>query len=229
MKSGAQQQHRPGGVEVVEDLRIPRAAGLVRRIAVVGREVAQRQHGGVDAVAAAAGGLEVEAALDRLQADRGVGDDEQVARAAQSVDGVAQEALDVLAIDAAPHEDAGAGADARGLALGRRQLVEPAQEVVGLILEGAHPRGADVEQVLRVGGGVGEALAEPAALLDEIDPLAGSAVPEQMDGGESTAEACADDGDPAGAVGGGAVGCRCGPGIDGAWCARRLPHGGSSR
>ena len=49
----------------------------------------------------------------------------------------------------------------------------------------------------RIVGAVGKAGTHAVAALDEIDPLARLAAPEQMNGGHDAAEAGADHGDPA--------------------------------
>ena len=54
-----------------------------------------------------------------------------------------------------------------------------------------------VDQMARMVGAVGEARADPAAALDQIDPLARLAAPKQMDGRHDAAEAGADHDDAA--------------------------------
>ena len=83
------------------------------------------------------------------------------------------------------------------------QPLEPADEMVRLVGERAHVLRAHVDEVARIVGAVGEARADPVAALDQIDPLARIAAPEQVDRGHDAAEAGADHGDPA------AFACHC--------------------
>ena len=81
--------------------------------------------------------------------------------------------------------------------------LKPADEMVRLVRKRAHVLRADIDQMARIVGAVGEARADPAAALDEVDPLARLAAPQQVDRGHDPAEAGADHGDPA------AFACHC--------------------
>ena len=122
---------------------------------------------------------------------------DEIVGAVLAGDRLAQQLLNVGAEHRPAHEGAGDGALAGLRALLRREPAQPAQEMVGLVREGAHVLGADIDQMARVEGAVGEAGADAVAALDEIDALARPAAPEQMDGGHDAAEAGADHGDPA--------------------------------
>ena len=109
--------------------------------------------------------------------------------------------LDVGAIDLAAHEGAGEAALARGLPLRLRQRCQPAHEMIGLVGERAHVLDAHVQQMARVLGRVGSALAQSRRPLDQVDPIVPGAAPQQMQGHEHAAEPGPDHGDPAAVIG----------------------------
>ena len=168
---------------------MPRIAEVAGRLAVVRRKIAERQDGGIHPVGAPARGLEQQAVFERAKRRRLVGNQVQVATTPQPRDRVLEEMLDIGAIDLAAHEGAGEATLARGLPLCLRERCQPAHEMVGLVGERAHVLDAHVQQMARVCGRIGSALAQPRRTLDEVDPIVPAAAPQQMQGHEHAAEA----------------------------------------
>ena len=156
---------------------------------MVRRKVAQRQNCGIHAVGPPARGLEQQTVFDRAKRRRFVGHQVQVSTTAKPRDRVLQQMLDIGAIDLAAHEGAGEATLACGLLLCFWQRREPAHEMVGLVGEGAHVLDAHVQQMARVSGRIGSALAQPRCPFDEIDPIVPAAAPQQMQSDEHAAEA----------------------------------------
>ena len=74
-------------------------------------------------------------------------------------------------------------------------FAQPRDEMVGAVVERAHPAGGDVEQMAGVGGAVGLAAAEAAVAFDERDAGPGRGGAQEVQGDEGAAEAGADDRD----------------------------------
>ena len=205
VQPAADQQHRPALLETAHRVSVPRVAEISRRLAAIRRKVAERQDGGIHPVRPPARGLEQQAVLERAKRRRLVGNQVQVATTAQPRDRVLEKMLDVGAIDLAAHEGAGEAALARGLPLRLRQRCQPAHEMIGLVGERAHVLDAHVQQMARVRGRIGSALAQSRRTLDQVDPVVPGAAPQQVQGHEHAAEPGPDHGDPA-AVAGHAIG-----------------------
>lgn len=85
------------------------------------------------------------------------------------------------------------GAGKERLAVSAGAFLCPYCEVVGLVGQGAHAAGPDVERVGEVGGAVGDALTEFGPRFDDDD--AHGYGPEDMNRGQNPRRAPADDGD----------------------------------
>ena len=144
----------------------------------LGREVAEGEHGGAGAEGRLACELDAEPGSLRRERERAAH------HHADAGAGGAEQLAEVPAVEPALEERLGVDR----LATGR----EPAEEVRRLLGEGAHPAGGDVEEVLRLLGGVGHAAREGAGGVDEGDgPEVGEAC--ERDGGERAARTSTDD------------------------------------
>ena len=184
---GADQQHRRLRIEPGEGLRRPRI-GVVMGGRVVVREVAGREHGNVDLVGAAAAHLHAQAVGPLPERHRLVRHQEEVAAVAGLPDLVAEQILDVGAVEPARHELVGAAPVGLGGALRLGVVAQPVREMVGLVGERAHAAGADVEEVIGIARRVGQPAAELGVLLDEVDAAARQEAPQQLHRQQRAAE-----------------------------------------
>jgi hypothetical protein len=194
-EAGTDEQHRGIGVQLGESVRTPGIAVIVPGHIIV-REVADRQHRGLDVIAAAAAHLDHEAAGARLNRDGLIGHEEQVPALAALPDLVAEQVLDVGTVEPPRNEGIRSNRGTAGARPGFGRLAKPSDEVIGIVGKGAHAPGPDVQQVVGIARGVGEAAAELRPLLDEIDARVRQEALQQLDGEERAAEAGADDRDP---------------------------------
>ena len=110
----------------------------------------------------------------------------QTAGGATAGGGLAKDRLQILAVTVAGDEGLVRFRDAG--------LREPVDEVRGLLHESAHIGGADIEQVMGAGGGIGGATPEPRPALDQ-DHAGTVGRQQEAQGGEHTAKSRADHGD----------------------------------
>jgi hypothetical protein len=190
---GAHDEHGQIGGQRALGLFAPGVVTDTGIVALLGGEVADGKDDLVDLQALAAGADDLEALSRGNNVSHLVGKEAEAGLADGFAHRAVKDGTEIEAVEAAGGEDAGGGVvQALLLMAGGDAARDPVLKMERLIGKGAHVGGADVEQVVVIVGGIGNAATECGGTLAKQDRLVRREAVQEVQRGDRAGEAGAD-------------------------------------